>query len=547
MKLRHTIEAILLSGLLFLGITSCVGIDNELGSNFIPSNQKYTIATFSIKLEDINLAMSDSLSGYSSENITIGAVRDDLYGLTTRGSAFTLIPSLDTMDFGTNTRFRQFHVSISKDTVSFRDPSQEHILQNVNVYALEKELDTTLVYVSSLSNNDFAGKQRITDGVPLYDGGDSLSFNLGREFAEHYMSVTQKELDSLELYSKRFPGIYLCVDDPIGNGGRINKLNLAVELNDSYYVTGNYAELKFTADYGDRKDVDTSFIYFFGATSKNIMSSSTGQYALNVSGHDTKSENLCGKATDRIYIEGGGGIKPMISAKYIKQIVEDKLAENGVTDFSRVIINKATIVLPYEYTAASYEELNTYPKILSPTCRIRSDSGSEKYVSYAGLTDSSISSENQGDIDRSNCCYSPDISHHVQSILRLADEDKFENYDVWFLIMSEEVVEGTSQSSNSYYDYLDYANYYNMLYDPYGYGYGYGSYGYGYGYGGYGGYGYYDNYLNYSYLMSMYSNSGSEETTVSVLDKDRYYSAILNGPQSENGPELKIVYSVLNM
>ena len=99
--------------------------------------------------------------------------------------------------------------------------------------------------------------------------------------------------------------------------------------------------------------------------------------------------------------------------------------------------------------------------------------------------------------------YAPDISHHVQEILRLDrnDEDfetKIQNYDIRFLIMFSEVATGESTTGyNDYYQNLLYNSYYNsMMYDPYGYGYGYGyggygGYGYGHlGYGGYGGYGY---------------------------------------------------------
>ena len=83
---------------------------------------------------------------------------------------------------------------------------------------------------------------------------------------------------------------------------------------------------------------------------------------------------------------------------------------------------------------------------------------------------------------------------------------------------------------------------YGMGYGGYGYGMGYG----GYGYGGYGGYGY-SNYYSYA-LASMYSsaNSGNSTTKSVEMDKDRYFNAVLNGPESKNGrvPTLKIVYAL---
>ena len=80
----------------------------------------------------------------------------------------------------------------------------------------------------------------------------------------------------------------------------------------------------------------------------------------------------------------------------------------------------------------------------------------------------------------------------------------------------------------------------------YGYGYGgYGGYGYGgYGYGGYGGYGY-NNYYNYL-MMAQYASASNSSTTTSSsveLDKDRFYSAVLNGPGASDSPKLKITFS----
>ena len=215
---------------------------------------------------------------------------------------------------------------------------------------------------------------------------------------------------------------------------------------------------------------------------------------------------------------------------------------------------------------ADWSKLDKYPIILSPTVRLRSSSD-EKYVSYAGLTDSSIESENQGDINRSLSQYAPDISHHVQEILKLEKkndetEAEFEarvaSYDIWMLIMSEEKTSSSSSSSssNDYYNNLLYNSYYNnMMYDPYGYGYGYGGYGYGYGgygYGGYGGYGGYDyssNYYNYM-MMAMYANASTSSSTDSYttdLDKDRYFDATLNGTKSSTDikslPRLTVTFA----
>jgi hypothetical protein len=176
-----------------------------------------------------------------------------------------------------------------------------------------------------------------------------------------------------------------------------------------------------------------------------------------------------------------------------------------------------------------------FPEILSPTCRIKTDTS----VTFAGLTDASASSENQGDINRSLCNYSPDISFHVQAMLKLKNLSKLSNYDIWMLIMyNEDTSSSSSSSSSSYSDYYNsllYSNYYNNMYSGYS----------DYGYGSYGSYGY-SNYYNYL-LAAAYSSSSSSSSssTSSSLDKDRYYKCYLNGPTAQGEkPVLIVTYAL---
>ncbi len=411
-------------GAILLGSASCVEIDEGLGKNLIPTSQKWDVFTpDAIDIEDISLEMSDSLSGYSTTRFTFGAVSDKVLGTSIKSTAFTLVPFLDTIDFGKNTKIRQFHFSAVRDTVSVVYDNQRRMLQNVYVSELKQPLDSNVLYKGAFMNPELREKyldteHSITIGTPVYDGGDSLSFDFSKEFAESFMNrLKTADLDSLDLFLKDLPGIYITTDAPAGDGGRINMFNVAI-MTDSYsYLTANYAELKFTAEYEGRKEpVDTSFLFFFGPA--EIMEIDDADYptqmAFNASSHSTGKEfieNWEAGPKDKHYIEGGGGLKPVIRATEIKRLVEKQIEEAGITNPEEVVINKATLILPYD-VAGDYDMLEKYPTILNPTVRLRSSNGN--YVSYAGLTDSSISSENQGDINRSLNMYSPDVSHHVQ-------------------------------------------------------------------------------------------------------------------------------------
>ena len=179
---------------------SCITSNNSLGGNLIPINQQYEIHVAEFPLKDIQMKMLDSLSGYSNSRITIGAIRDEEYGLTTRGSALTLVPINDTLDFGKNPQFKRFHFSAARDTSNFADSREANILQGINVYELEEAMKFDLVD----SNTPIAHKsKRITDGRPVYDGTDSLSFDFSREYGERYLTITQDDLSDMEKYLKQ--------------------------------------------------------------------------------------------------------------------------------------------------------------------------------------------------------------------------------------------------------------------------------------------------------------------------------------------------------
>lgn len=543
------IKTVAIAALLF-GCISCVEVNNRLGENLIPIDQLYDIYAESTPLTSVRMQMADSLSGFSNTRITIGAVRDDVYGLTTRASAISLVPLLDTMDFGENPVVQNFHFCAEIDTVSACFTNQTHILQNVNVYELSRPIDAKKDFNCNATLDHSTGI--ISRGTPVINGKDSLSFNFTKEYAQRYLTITQDDLSSIDKYLKKFPGIYIDTDEPIGKGGRINMFKLQLGFDASYHtLKGSMAKLTIRTKYKEWKErKDTTFYFYYSPLQiydiDSLLSSTSGdlpQYALNLTGHSSKE--MAGEATEKVLIEGGGGLKPVITAKSLKDAASALISAHGA-DPAKVVINKASIILPFEFPE-DYRDMDRYPVMLSPTCRIKTDTT----ATFMGLTDASSKDENQGDIDRSNLRFAPDITYHMQEILKMDDEKIASgNYDIWLLIMANEIVKTeSSQSQNDmseYYQYLAYQNYYNSMYGGYG---GYGGYGYGgYGYGGYGGYGgynsYYSNYYSYMMMAQYAAGSGSSVQTTTQLDKDRYYYGYLNGPAAERAPMLELTYSI---
>ena len=556
-KMRQKYCAILFSMFcIFACGTSCVYVDEELGSSFIPMDQRYDTYIDEFAIEGIAMHPVEKLSGYNSSRVTVGAIMTATGETSQRSSAFTLIPAAK-YDFGKGGTVARFHFAMAKDTLSYIDESQKRILQDVNVYALDESLDNGDGYIST--GIDPAGLESIANGA-IYDGGDSLSFDFNTEWAqklleEDLQGLEESAYDSVGAFANVFPGIYIDMDIPTSAGGRINMFTLTTGADlQQYYLSGGYATMTVHGiEYEGRDEpVDTTFMFLYGAQDFSITQAATDyysgetltpQYALNMSSSSLDSQ-ATDNPTDEIIVDGGGGLKPVIYAKDLRESFMAILAEKGI-DPAAVIINKATIVLPFDENT-SYDALECYPTILSPTCKVYGEnSEKEEVVSYAGITDSSVSSENQGDINRSKFEYSPDISYHMQQILALEDysEDEeakkeYEQKDIWLLTLAVENAQEEQEGISEYYQNLQYSMYYNNLYNNY-YGYGYGGYGYGYG-GYYGGYGY-NNYYDYYAMAAYYSAMQSSQTQsnrTTTLDRDRYYRAVLRGPLADQGDEV---------
>ncbi len=521
---------------------SCIESSNEVGGNLVPIGQTYKFYTVDLPVPEVSVRMADSLSGFSSKRITVGAVRDKDYGLTTRGSAVTLIPLVSgTMDFGKDPKFRSFHFAAALDTVSVADSRQASILQPVRVYELARPIEIEKDYDC---NKPFPhGSDIVTKGVPVFNGVDSLSFNFSEDFGSKYLNITEDDLKDIDSYLKKFPGIYIETASPQDEGGRIDMFELQLSYNSDYgYIAGNYAKLSFSAEYdGERKD--TSFLFYYGADKfydlDSLFSATTSgnfpQYALNLSSQETGDR--VGDASEQICVEGGGGLKPVISGTMLKKMAEDAIASKG-GDPKMTIINKASLIFPFE-APSDIESLDKWPDVLSPTCRIQQDS----ITRFMGLTDSGSEYEDQGTINRSVLEYAPDITFHIQELIRIDESDSSDSkaknlrngdYDIWLLIMANELVTTTTSGSSDLsemYQYLAYQSYYNNMY------------------GGYGGYSnYYSNYYNYAMMAAYASQSTTSYSISTQLDKDRFYKATLNGPAASGGrvPHLELTFAIPN-
>ena len=539
----------------------CFKVDNSLGKGLVDKSLLFDTYTTEFSLEEIQLKPSEALSGYSDTRITVGAIRDPYFGLSTREAAFNLIPAADTLDFGTNPKAVSFVLNFAQDTVSCADDSQAHIFQSIYVTELTKRLPEADEDTRNTQEIPH-GEEIITKGLVSYNGTGDLTFNFTQAFAQKYMEAIistgkifiersdddddeEEDTGKYDEFLDKMPGIHLRTNVPEGFGGRFNMFDFScLTVSSNYYVrNNNVGRLVINSTWnGVRKD--STFLVVPGEPELideyEYLDNNTKfyQYCFN----RTTQSTTPGPLQDQLIVEGGGGLKPVILARELQEKTREAIAAQG-GDPDKAVIVKATIMLPFDMPE-DYEDLKYYPSILSPTIQTTYEGeDGEKHTSFAGLTDASVSSEDQGDIDRSNLVYKPDITYHLQELLTRTDLDSATDADIWLLTIHTEKVANASGSlyDNEYYQNMLYASYYNSLY---GGGYGYGGYGgYG-GYSSYGGYGY-NNYYNYMMLAQMMSASTQQTYSYNTeLDKDRYYRAILCGYESKRAPMFRVTFAI---
>ena len=372
MRLRNVL--LFLAGAL-LAAASCVKINTGLGQNLAPIEHRYDVFSKSIPLQNVRVERMDSSFAFTTNRIVVGAVRDERYGLCTKSAAFTLTPLVKQLDFGKETQFTGMMLTLACDSLSYPCGGDPKILQKLRIYALDEETDINdpakFLYscdVKKLSTH-FAGAEPATDYVPVFGGEDSLNFHfkpayynaLGAKLLarakDGVYTVDNPDTLSNSRWLKDFPGFFLTCEAPEGNGGRFNLLGLKLGLDtDTYTITSNFASLHFKAKYkGSKNFTDTSFVFLIGGISIPESSDKLPtQKAFVGSEHEAlpvlDGMTLSGEsytAGTKFYVEGGSGLRPVFSAREIREKLLADFAEKKVTDVGRVVIDRATLILRY--------------------------------------------------------------------------------------------------------------------------------------------------------------------------------------------------------
>lgn len=412
-------------------LASCITIDRTIGSSMVPANQDITLHTATIDLP-VSLKMADSLQTAISQNVTVGAIRTNTFGLFHSDAAMSVTPSYDTLNFGHNPTVRNLTLNLVADTTLIMDASQRYIHQNFYVHQLNVALDSTLIYNNSLSDGDY-DPEVISKGGFVYTGGDSYSVKIKEEIGRRLLQIPKSTYDSVDLFMKAFPGFYIHCDDPEEGmeGGRLNLFDLSAST-----LTLTY---EYDDDEGDRKT--NTLIFQLG-----------GKYCVNVSTAGSRFLESDDPA-DRLYMEGLCGIKPHIDALRLKDAINAWAASQQIPVES-LIIAKATFNFPFEYDG-NPAGLEHYAGNIFP-CK-RKATGTGKRIRYTPIDEINQTDDVEtGTINRSKLEYRSNVSIYIQNLIR-RDRSKITAADDLWMMPTITYYNSTSGETFYYADYFYYA------------------------------------------------------------------------------------------
>ena len=158
---------------------SCINADDTLGQDYIPTSHSWQVVSTSLDITSIESAKTEDLGGYSSRRFSVGGVTEEGGVRNESITAFSLTPIADTakLDIGDVQEIYAFHFAAAKDTLSFGDDAQEHIIQNIRVYELQKPLGSDILYAGKGNEGLYdESKGVITKGIPTYSLRDLRSW-----------------------------------------------------------------------------------------------------------------------------------------------------------------------------------------------------------------------------------------------------------------------------------------------------------------------------------------------------------------------------------
>ena len=395
-------------------LSSCVENNRAMGEGILPEGYVPELCRKTFDLPVTN-RVSDSVQASNSINMLVGTMTDPVFGTVTCNAASFIVPYSDSTDFGDSPELIGAYLTLSIDSTYFMESSQEGIHQRIRVYKLTHTMDSTLMFCNSISTDDY-DPTPVTVSDPVIYGEGEIRIDLTDEFASELLATTPDEFEDFDLFFNRIFGLYIEVEPPVSttsSGGRLNYLNLGYSTINLEYRTEVEREGKL-----QKIDTTESFVFGYYTALNNFNTTSTA----------LESDN----PGDSLFLEGLTGVKPHISAKTLRNMLDSWIKEDGLDDYT-LILSRAELKFPFEMPE-DFERFDTeHPDMIYAFTNIPWTSDTLRY--YKPL-DEVYSISNTGVIDRSALEYSMDITDYIQHLMNCNPEDIDASMDLWIAPMA---------------------------------------------------------------------------------------------------------------
>ncbi len=415
-----------LPAIFLLMLTSCVPVDNRMGSGFIPSNQFIYIQTRDFEAPMFT-TVADSMNMAAPSYLEFGSVNSPVFGNTTSSGLIQFAPYAYKEEYGEDPEVDNMFVNIPMSGFTVFNEADRYMPQNVYVYRLIKDLNHLEIYPDSFSE-EYIDPIPVSKPGLIYLGRDTLRIDFTESFAYELLQADSIERDSTEAFTAKYKGLYFTTEkyDASNRGGRINYMNIAEAM-----IYLNYKSA----------GGDSLISYYFNTY---------GTY-YNTASHE--SSGLADKEpAERLFYEGLAGVKPCLDvAELVSEIKAWGLAQTPPVNADKILISRAELVMPVEIpTDGDYSMADNAPATLYPCKLISNDS----LMYYSPVVD--IYNENAGgSMNRSHWYYSFEITSYLQEVLKSDTLDAKDN--LWIMPVYS-VTSSTSSSSTYYVDNFTYRN-----------------------------------------------------------------------------------------
>ena len=369
-------------------LNACVDVDKTLGLNFVPDN-----AMVSVELAEFDVPVyTAGVDSALTSSTTVGAVgylKHPVFGLFTAGSVFRMLPYSLGFDYGSDgvAVLDSAVLTIYVATRTQLDENAPTPQQPLALYRLERDLAYDMAYYNnSLKQNDY-NHTKISKAY-TYQGEDTIKIGLTNDFVQELMTASEEQRASDTLFLQAFKGFYLEADTTGAStgDGQVSYFDLtSTYITVTYHLTGS--------------DSARYFYYFIEENTPNFNVYSHSSSTLS---NYKDKDPLPATPEEKVYLEGLAGVKPYINFDQVQDSIVQRIGEDNI---SRLVINKAELVVPVDYPTSS---LDLCPTLL--TLAYKDTTGA-----FTFLTDAYFDSFG-GTLNRSLQQYSFNLTYYVQGL-----------------------------------------------------------------------------------------------------------------------------------